>query len=305
MPGIEIMQRLSSPFFDIFFRIISMTAEQYVIFVLVASIYWCCDSERGELFLLTVVSGIALNSFFKDLFRIPRPFRKYPDLYAPDNTKETGKLFAVFTQTASGYSFPSGHTQTSALVGAGLAQKGKKLRISAAGVYILLVAASRMYLGVHTFWDVLAGAVLGAAFVFLSSLFYNLVSKKDNSLWLLLFTIPAFVSLIFASGSGDTFKMSGLCVGAVLGIVLQKEFLSFKPQDATKAGHFFKIIIGLAGALAFESLPKLLLAKGAESIGMLSVLDFTRYFLCGAFVSFGLPLIAKKIMRGAFLKGIK
>ncbi|MEV6430619.1 phosphatase PAP2 family protein [Nocardia sp. NPDC051463] len=70
------------------------------------------------------------------------------------------------------YSFPSGHaTSTSALVGItvailmiGRSRQFRALSSAAAALLITLVAASRLYLGVHWLTDVIAGALLGTAF---------------------------------------------------------------------------------------------------------------------------------------------
>ena len=285
MLGIEILQKLSSPFFDMFFKIISMTAEQYFIFTLVAAYFWCGSKKRGEYFLLTVVSGLALNNFLKDLFKIPRPFRKSPELYTPDGTKEAGKLFAIYTETATGYSFPSGHTQTSALTGSGLSIKRTRVFKIIALIYIVLVALSRMYLGVHTFWDILAGAFAGIIFAIASFYFYNYIRVRKSSIWLLCYCGPAVLALIFAH-DGDGFKMSGLAIGAVLGLYFQNEYVNFEPDAAFLPGHLMKIVFGMAGSFALIELPKILLGNIAGG----GVLDFIRYFLCGAFVTLGLPL---------------
>ena len=60
------------------------------------------------------------------------------------------------------WSFPSGHATTAAAGAVALALVAPRWRLVAATV-ALLVAASRVYLGVHFVGDVVAGALLGAA----------------------------------------------------------------------------------------------------------------------------------------------
>ncbi|MFI6493880.1 phosphatase PAP2 family protein [Streptomyces sp. NPDC050564] len=65
---------------------------------------------------------------------------------------------------ASGWSFPSGHTTTSAVTGGLLilallarAPRGRKSLVVVIGCWAVLVGLSRVYLGVHWFSDVLGG----------------------------------------------------------------------------------------------------------------------------------------------------
>jgi undecaprenyl-diphosphatase len=70
----------------------------------------------------------------------------------------------------SGYSFPSGHATVAVAVwgtmvlilGPGRSPRTKVLLGAAAGAISLLVAVSRLYLGVHWFTDVVGGLALGA-----------------------------------------------------------------------------------------------------------------------------------------------
>jgi undecaprenyl-diphosphatase len=62
----------------------------------------------------------------------------------------------------SSASFPSGHAATSFAAAAALSVLVPRLRVPAL-VLAALVAISRVYLGVHFWVDVLAGAFLGAA----------------------------------------------------------------------------------------------------------------------------------------------
>ena len=64
--------------------------------------------------------------------------------------------------TATGYSFPSGHTTTAGPIYGGMAVSGRK-RVKPVAVFcvimVALTAFSRNYLGVHTPQDVLVGLV--------------------------------------------------------------------------------------------------------------------------------------------------
>ena len=111
---------------------------------------------RPLLFLAVTVAGATLTStVIKLIVARPRP--------------ESGALVR-----ALGYAFPSGHSTTAAatwlamavVLGSLVTSRGLRLRAGAlAGVVVLLVGISRVYLGVHAPTDVLGGWALGALWV--------------------------------------------------------------------------------------------------------------------------------------------
>jgi len=80
---------------------------------------------------------------------------------------------AIWIGHYTGASFPSGHATQSAafyamlaiVLGAGLPVRRRAILWSAAALVVLVVGASRIYLGAHWLTDVLAGYALGATWV--------------------------------------------------------------------------------------------------------------------------------------------
>jgi undecaprenyl-diphosphatase len=74
---------------------------------------------------------------------------------------------------AGGMSFPSGHAQSAVVaasvlllvLGRDLSRRGRRIAIAAGVLFVLAVGFSRVALGVHYVSDVLAGYVLGGAWV--------------------------------------------------------------------------------------------------------------------------------------------
>jgi undecaprenyl-diphosphatase len=106
--------------------------------------------------MLAVFGGMLLNFLLKDVFVRPRPHFDDPLL------------------TLTTYSFPSGHTMMATVFYGTLCAlivsrivfwRWRVLAIVAAGVMILLVGFSRIYLGAHYLSDVLAAIAEGLAWI--------------------------------------------------------------------------------------------------------------------------------------------
>lgn len=102
-----------------------------------------------------LMGGGLLNVALKALFRRARPVLPSPFV------------------TESGWSFPSGHAM-GALIAYGMLAyvlvilfngRGRRWIVLTAALLVLLIGASRMYLGVHYFSDVIAGYVAGMAWL--------------------------------------------------------------------------------------------------------------------------------------------
>lgn len=122
----------------------------------VAALFLALTRQRTAAWLLVCAAagGLVLNNLLKHVFDRPRPH-----------------LFAWGTH-AHTTSFPSGHAMSAAAVYGTVALLAARLTrragvragvAAAAAVVVLLVAFSRLYLGVHYPTDVLAGLVVGGA----------------------------------------------------------------------------------------------------------------------------------------------
>lgn len=130
--------------------------------------------------------SVLLNLGLKNVFTRPRPVE------------------VVHLAVETGYSFPSGHTMAAAcffgfLIWLLLSGTGRRwLRITASCLFallVLLIALSRVYLGVHYFSDVFAGLLISACYLIvyisLVKLFFSSDTEKlhrlqESSRWQLL-----------------------------------------------------------------------------------------------------------------------
>jgi undecaprenyl-diphosphatase len=132
------------------------TSTVVMMIVCVAALFLTLTRHKYSALLLLVatVGGMILDTILKLQFDRPRPH--------------------VFTwgTHASMSSFPSGHAMSATIVYSTVAYLAARLQkrrwahwltLLAAAVVILLIALSRVYLGVHYPSDVLAGAIIGLA----------------------------------------------------------------------------------------------------------------------------------------------
>ena len=152
MQLLYILQDMRHPALDQIVALVTRLGEETVFLVLGLLILWCIDKKWGFRFLAAGLVGSAANQLLKAIFLIPRPWVIDPEFTIVEAAREA----------ATGYSFPSGHTQTAATVyGVLAAWLNRKWAKTLAAVLILAVGFSRMYLGVHTPYDVGVALLVG------------------------------------------------------------------------------------------------------------------------------------------------
>ena len=144
---------------DGFFLLVSQLGRAELPMAATLIVYWCFSRELGQRLLFTLNGSDLLNNVLKLSFCVYRPWVREPALHPVEKA----------LSTATGYSFPSGHSSKAGAFFGSLGIAGKKRRWVpwACGAVILLVLISRNYLGVHTPQDVLAGAAVGLFCAFL------------------------------------------------------------------------------------------------------------------------------------------
>jgi membrane-associated phospholipid phosphatase len=127
------------------------TIEFYLL--IIPFIYWTVDSRVGIRLLLILITVDVLSSALKLLFHEPRPYW-------------LGRVLGLTGETS--YALPSSHASASMAVWAYLAYRlNKKWLWILAGVVVLGIGLSRLYLGVHFPHDVLLGWLVGALVVWI------------------------------------------------------------------------------------------------------------------------------------------
>ncbi|XQW86115.1 phosphatase PAP2 family protein [Thalassotalea piscium] len=144
------------PTFLTFIRAISKTGDGYMQ-VLVPCLYYLLNPSDGFSFIKLVVVAYALERVIYFVLKNKLKRRRPPDI-VPD--------FTSVVKASDQFSFPSGHTMAAFLL-AGLF--ALSIGISAWPLYLwaIMVASSRVILGVHFPTDTIAGALLGSVIAYL------------------------------------------------------------------------------------------------------------------------------------------
>ena len=294
MEFLYFLEGLRNPICDGFFSLVTHLGEETVFIVMGILFFWCISKWEGYYLLTVGLMGTVVNQFLKLWFRIPRPWVKDPDFTIVESARTE----------ATGYSFPSGHTQSALGTFGGIARWNRQ-----AWVRVLCIAAcvlvplSRMWLGVHTPADVGVSALVAAALVFT---LYPLIRRAvENAatmraLMAALVTVSvAFLVFVYVypfpadidphnyeSGLKNAWKMLGCLSALWLTYALDTAYIRFDTKAVWWA-QALKLVIGLIPLLLIKSVLKEPLRA---LIGDIYVADGVRYFLLTAFAGCVWPL---------------
>ena len=234
---------------DFFFATVTHLGEETFFLALAILFYWCISKRQGYYILFTGLIGTVINQFLKILCRIPRPWIIDP------NFKPVGAA----VEEATGYSFPSGHTQnvagTYGCIGRYNHQRWLKITCL---VIILLVAFSRMYLGVHTPLDVTVSLGIAAALVFGLHFVFRTEESTDKYMpWLIAVSLALavgfaiYVSLLSASDFKSSADLANLAsarknaatlLGCLIGLAVVYPIDRYLVKFDTKARWYSQVI---------------------------------------------------------------
>lgn len=269
---IRAIQRLSSPALDFIMETMTLFGEQTILAAAFCAVYWCVDKRLGRFLAAAVGTSVCLNGALKDLFKVERLFG-------------SPGIESLRLETATGYSFPSGHTQAAAAFWGGLsiAAKRPSNRVVFAAL-IFMVGFSRLYLGVHYPADVIAGAVIG---LLCAALLYLVMIKRGSWLAVLAVCLSVSVSAIYLGESKDTYKAVGLLAGIVSGLYFEERFIGFATGGIPVSKRLIRYAAGMSLVGVCHFVPKMVLPDALP-------LDCMRYALT-AFVATGFcPYLFKR-----------
>ena len=277
------LESIRTPLLDTLMAWITECGGELVFMAVAITMFWCVSKACGYYMLTVGFTGTILNQFLKLAFRIPRPWVKDPDFTIVESARAG----------ATGYSFPSGHTQNVfASFGCGMRwTKQTWLRI-VCGAIVVLTAFSRMYLGVHTPLDVGVSFGIGLVLVFALYPLFSRIEERPNAmywvfgvmivlnlaylLYAALWPFPVDVDAAnLAEGRKNAYTLLGAVLGMTCAYFIDRKYVHFDVRAVWWA-QALKVVLGLALTVALRTVlkaPLLALFGGHNAAHLL------RYFI--------------------------
>ena len=223
MEFLRLLESVRVPALDAFFSAVTYLGDELAFMALALLLFWCVDKRTGYYVFVVGLFGTLTNQFLKILCRVPRPWVLDPGFTIVESARAA----------ATGYSFPSGHTQNAVgTFGAiGLLTKRRWVNIACLAL-VLLVPFSRMYLGVHTPLDVGAAFLMAAI---LLAAFYPIFRSEEKTKGAMPYLLAAGIALAIVF----VFYVSGIRADFAPG-----------SEDASNLAHAVKNAWTLLGAIA-------------------------------------------------------
>lgn len=253
------LERLRNPVLNWLMQFFTYFGEELLFLVIALTVFWCVSKKEGYYLLSVGFVGTIVNQFLKLWYRIPRPWVRDPNFTVVESARGA----------ATGYSFPSGHTQNAVGTFGSIARftKSRRLRVAAI-IFLLLTSFSRMYLGCHTPADVLVSFCIATVLVFaFYPLFRDLDEHPNRMYWLLsAFLLLAVGYLLFVKlyafpadldqnnyreGLKNAYSLLGALLGLLVVYPVERRYIRFE-TSAVWWAQLLKVVLGLAGALVIK-----------------------------------------------------
>lgn len=271
-------------------------------------IYWSFSKPDGAAIFLGYVGANFVNQTIKNIACVYRPWIMDSRLH----------IDKIASESATGYSFPSGHTTTAASVFGGIAvyKRDKKWIVALMSLFIVLVAFSRNWLGAHTLKDVVVAVLHTCVCLCIVNVLRCFLEKNKQT------KLDSWISVVVILGSAailvflsikpypldysdegtllvdplkmltDCYTATGMIIGGVLGWWLERHFVRFETDGIGKKRKFFRSLFGvICFVVLFLVLSPLLKFLGTHWQ------HFAKYFILTFFSIFVYPLIFSAIER--------
>lgn len=260
MSFLYLLENIRTSFLDTLFLLITALGEETVFLVVALIFVWCVNKREGFYILITGLIGTLANQALKLICKVPRPWVKDPAF------KPVGDAI----EEATGYSFPSGHTQNASTTFGAIGRFNAKKRAFpiVCVIIILLVSFSRMYLGVHTPQDVLTSLLIGGVLVFAfhplfateerfnRSMPYIVIGSVVLSVAFLVFVLltpaEAHDAHNYESAMKNACTLLGCTVGLIPMYILDRKYIKYDTR-ASWYVQIIKLVLGFALVLGVKA----------------------------------------------------
>lgn len=295
------LENIRTPLLDTVMGLVTNLGGEAVFIAAAIIVFWCLSKSCGYYMMTVGFAGTIINQFLKLWFRIPRPWVKDPGFTIVESARAE----------ATGYSFPSGHTQNAFAVFGAPARyfKSTALRIVLV-LLIALTAFSRMYVGVHTPLDVGVSLIVGTVLVFVIYPFFRDMDRSPKKVYIIfgIFIVMAAAFVVFvelydfpadidtdnyASGLKNAYMILFCAVGLLLTFYVDTKYVRF-PTQAVWWAQIIKVAAGLGILLALKAVLK---APLLALFGGHSAAHGVRYFIVILFAGILWPMTFKYFAR--------
>lgn len=289
--------------------VITFLGDEEFYLLLLPILYWCFDQKIGLRVGIMLLLSNGFNTFFKFLFRTPRP--------------------SWFSDSVQGYvhessfGLPSGHAQNAAAIWGWLAVEVKKRWFTIVMlILIFLIGFSRLVLGVHFLGDVLLGWLIGGLLVWALSALLKPVGQwvkaqsfgaklglvVASSVGLMLLALfarwvagPWVMNPEWAARAGETapysldgtFTLAGTWLGFLGGFVILTEKKGTFLANEGGWRRLVRFLIGFIGVIILYFGLGRVFPREADVLSY--SLRYLRYTLVGLWISWVSPIIFEKI----------
>jgi len=257
MELLYLLEKIRMPGLNELMLAVTRLGEETAFLVIALMVFWCVDKKKGYYIMAVGFLGTMANQIVKLSCRVPRPWVIDPEFPILEQAREA----------ATGYSFPSGHTQSAVGTFGCLAVTAEKKWWKILCVMIAaLVGFSRMYLGVHTPADVLVAAVMACLLILLlKKPTLNGEHKRMKAVIGLMIAVSVVFLLYVSfwnfpadmdphnmeSGMKNAYTMIGCMAGVAIVYLIDMKYLHF-PVEGIWWVQIIKILGGLLLVLAVK-----------------------------------------------------
>lgn len=259
-------------------------------------IYWLINKKDGLFVIFSFCISAVVNVIIKVTACELRPW-KVDSRIVPS---EIGDVISI-----SSYSMPSGHASMSVgAYGAAAIKSNKKWIKWVLWIFTILICFSRNYLGAHTPWDVLVGALSSLVILYLLTILEKwMINNKDKEKYVLIgvivFSVLTLLYTFFKSYPDGTnlvkvqkhnFEDVGALLGFVLGAYLVINNDVFNTDKLKLKNIILRVVVGIVIMNSIYYGLGYLMYNVDQRISL-----FVIYFILYFFGTYLVPLIFTKL----------